>query len=162
MPRVLLVLAVLSASIFCIIECIQTDEQEVRNLPKLVWVLLILLAPILGPLAWFVAGRPRRNRPGARPSPTGGPPRPASPDDDPTFLAGLDRTNDERRRLEAVWERELAERDRDAPSTPDERGTSSAPEERDGSTALEERGSAFDASEPDGPDGPGDETASRS
>lgn len=144
MPRVLLVLAVLSASIFCIIECIQTEEHEVRNLPKIVWVLLILLAPVVGPVAWFVAGRPRRERRGARPA--GAVKRqPAAPDDDPMFLAGLDRTNDERRRLEA-WERELTEREGDL-------GESSGPDQD---------GPARDAREPREEDGPGDEPVSRS
>src|SRR5688500_17366599 len=98
--------------IFCIIDCIQSDEREVRNLPKVVWVLLILITPVVGAVAWFIAGRPRRSTPVAG-SPR--PPvqrRPSAPDDDPMFLAGLDRTNEERRRLE-TWERELEARERE-------------------------------------------------
>ena len=111
MPRVVLVLAILAATIFCIIDCIQSEEHEVRNLPKVVWVLLILIAPVVGPVAWFVAGRPRPARPVAGPQRPAVPRRPSAPDDDPMFLAGLDRTNEERRRLEA-WERELETRER--------------------------------------------------
>jgi len=116
-PRVLLVLATLAATIFCLIDCIQSDEREVRHLPKIIWLLLILIGPVLGPVAWFVAGRPRRERSvsgGTRPAV----PRRPAPDDDPTFLAGLDRTNDDRRRLEE-WERELETRERGASGSPD-------------------------------------------
>ena len=157
MPRVLLVLAVLSASIFCIIECIRTDKHEVRNLPKVVWVLLILLAPLVGPVAWFVAGRPRRERRGARPTGGAVQRRPAAPDDDPMFLAGLDRTNDERRRLEA-WERELTERESDL------RGASGPDQEDPARDARDPRAQDGPGDgRIDGPiDGPGDEPVSRS
>ena len=110
MPRLLLVLAILAATISCVIDCFQSEERQVRNLPKAVWLLLIVIAPVIGPIAWVTVGRPRRERPVAG---TARPPvqrRPAAPDDDPTFLAGLDRTNEERRRLEA-WERELESRE---------------------------------------------------
>jgi hypothetical protein len=140
-PRVVLVLAVLAATIFCIIDCIQADDREVRNLPKIVWVLIILIAPVIGPTAWFVAGRPRRSRAvgGAPRPPT--PRRPTAPDDDPMFLAGLDRTNDERRRLEAL-ERELEARER----------------ELSGSTGA---GDDLPPAESREQDGPGDEPATR-
>nr|WP_269328979.1 PLD nuclease N-terminal domain-containing protein [Kineosporia babensis] len=45
--------------IFCLIECIQTDSDRVRNLPKVGWILLILFFPIVGGIAWLVAGRPK-------------------------------------------------------------------------------------------------------
>lgn len=142
MPRVVLVLAVLSATIFCIIDCIQSDEHEVRNLPKIVWVLLILIAPIVGPAAWFIAGRPHRDRPVAGAHRPQVPRRPSAPDDDPMFLAGLDRTNEERRRLEA-WERELEARE----------------SELSGSSGSDDEVPPRDQREQDGP---GDEPANRS
>jgi hypothetical protein len=140
-PRVLLVLAVLAATIFCIIDCIQSEDREIRNLPKIVWLLLILVAPIVGPIAWFVAGRPQPDRPVLGTPRPAVPRRPSAPDDDPTFLAGLDRTNDERRRL-AAWERELEAR---------ERGLS-------GSTGADDESQPRDQREQDGP---GDEPATR-
>lgn len=107
----LLVLAVLAVTIFCIIDCIQSEDHEIRNLPKIVWLLLILITPVVGSVAWFVAGRPQTKpeAPRAQRPPISR--WPSAPDDDPMFLAGLDRTNEERRRLEA-WERELEARER--------------------------------------------------
>ncbi len=47
--------------VFCLIDCIQTDSFRVRNLPRPLWVLLIVLLPLIGPIAWLVAGRPPRD-----------------------------------------------------------------------------------------------------
>ena len=46
--------------VYCLIDCVQTDGTVVRNLPKLAWVGIIILLPIIGPIAWLVAGRPER------------------------------------------------------------------------------------------------------
>ena len=51
-------LLLLALDVFCVIDLIQTREDEVRNLPKIAWLLLILLFPPLGSLAWLAAGRP--------------------------------------------------------------------------------------------------------
>jgi hypothetical protein len=140
-PRVVLVLVILALTIYCLIDCVQSEEQKVRNLPKIVWLLLILIAPILGPAAWLAVGRPQPERagPGMQRPPVSR--RPSAPDDDPTFLAGLDRTNEERRRLEA-WERELEAR---------EHGLN-------GAAASEDELPPRDTREQDGP---GDEPATR-
>ncbi|HUQ61898.1 PLDc N-terminal domain-containing protein [Lentzea sp.] len=44
--------------IFAVVDVITTDDGSVRNLPKLLWLLLVLLFPLVGSIAWFVAGRP--------------------------------------------------------------------------------------------------------
>lgn len=85
MLRVLPTVLTVALTVYAVVDCIQRDETTVRNLPKLVWVFLILLFPVAGPLAWFLAGRPRR--PGTR-LPRRSPP-PRGPDDDPDFLRGL-------------------------------------------------------------------------
>ena len=58
MPRlfVLLFLAGLALAIVAVIDCLSTDEYEIRALPKIVWVLIIilLLFPPIGPIAWFL------------------------------------------------------------------------------------------------------------
>jgi hypothetical protein len=46
--------------IFCLIDCIQSDSLLVRNLPKIAWILLIIILPLVGGIAWLVAGRPLR------------------------------------------------------------------------------------------------------
>ncbi len=96
MIRALPFLVELALVLYALIDCLLCDEALVRNLPKLLWVFIILLFPIVGPIAWLVAGRPQ----GAGPA-TGGPmwgsgprahrpaPRPKGPDDDPDFLKGL-------------------------------------------------------------------------
>ena len=83
------------------------SADRVRNMPRWAWVLVILLIPLLGPIAYFLFGRPQ-------PPPTeGGPvrrtaPRPSSPDDDPDFLRSMDIEQSRRdRELMDQWERDL-------------------------------------------------------
>jgi len=45
--------------IFCVIDSISARQDNVRNLPKVAWVIIVLLFPFVGSLAWLVAGRPR-------------------------------------------------------------------------------------------------------
>jgi hypothetical protein len=44
--------------LFCLVDVIGTPDRDVRNLPKLGWLLLVLIFPFVGSLAWLVAGRP--------------------------------------------------------------------------------------------------------
>ncbi|MGZ4627702.1 PLDc N-terminal domain-containing protein [Oryzihumus sp.] len=88
MTRVVLPLLGLALTIYAVIDCIQTDQEAQRNLPKLAWVVLILLFPPIGAIAWFVAGRPRRGY-GDRGRGPGRPGTPLGPDHDPHFLRNL-------------------------------------------------------------------------
>ncbi|MER6669607.1 PLDc N-terminal domain-containing protein [Amycolatopsis japonica] len=45
--------------IFCIVDVITTDEGSCRNMPKGMWLLLVLIVPLIGSIVWLVAGRPR-------------------------------------------------------------------------------------------------------
>lgn len=90
MLRYLAILLVLAVWIYAFIDCLNTPEKEVRKLPKVVWVIIILLfgqALLLGPVAWFAVGRPRRNAPygATRPDER----RWVAPDDNPDFLKSL-------------------------------------------------------------------------
>ncbi|MBE3073505.1 MAG: PLDc N-terminal domain-containing protein [Actinobacteria bacterium] len=89
MPRVLMVLIPLALAIYTVIDAIQTDDSRVQFLPKVVWILLILLsAPTgIGAVAWLVTGRHRGPQNG-RPRPNS-PSAPRGPDDDPDFLRNL-------------------------------------------------------------------------
>jgi hypothetical protein len=100
--RLLPVVIELALLIYCLIDCIQTGDHEVRNLPRWTWIILIILMPLVGGLAWLIAGRPRRARhardvPWPATATSGFPeherPRPAprGPDDDPDYLRELDR-----------------------------------------------------------------------
>lgn len=60
MLRLLVFLVPLVLSIYCIVEAISSRDDEVRNLSKVWWILLVLFFPFVGSIAWLVAGRPQR------------------------------------------------------------------------------------------------------
>ena len=86
-------------TLYCVIDAIQSDPGDIRNLPKWAWLLLILLVPVIGAVAWLVAGRPSRESwlrhdppqpQKAQEAQLRQPPRnPRGPDDDPDFLKRL-------------------------------------------------------------------------
>jgi sorbitol-specific phosphotransferase system component IIC len=86
MLRVLPTLILLVLTIYALVDCIQTEQSRQRNLPKALWLVLILLLPLIGPIAWFLAGRPGA---AGRGRGTNRPPYPRGPDDDPDFLRNL-------------------------------------------------------------------------
>ncbi|WP_432825266.1 PLD nuclease N-terminal domain-containing protein [Dactylosporangium sp. CA-092794] len=107
-----------------LIDCLSTDEHQVRNVPKLAWVFIILLFSPVGWIAWFVAGRPQQAgagvRPGAQWRPGAGFPedqrpqprqRPLAPDDDPAFLRDLARNRQADEEMFAKWEADLRRRE---------------------------------------------------
>jgi hypothetical protein len=89
MGDVLLVIVPLLLAIYTVIDAIQTEDGGVQYLPKIIWIMLILLsAPTgIGAVAWLVAGRQRGPRSGRRGS--NYPAAPRGPDDDPDFLRNL-------------------------------------------------------------------------
>ncbi len=107
--------------IFCVIDVIQSPDIDIRHLPKAGWLLLVIILPLIGGVAWLVAGRPIRStsRSVSWPSgPTAGFPeyeRPRSatraPDDDPRFLAELGRVNQEHENTLRRWEEDLRRRE---------------------------------------------------
>jgi hypothetical protein len=44
--------------VFALVDAIGAPTHRVRNLPKALWIVLILLFPLVGSIAWLVAGRP--------------------------------------------------------------------------------------------------------
>ncbi|MFF1555679.1 PLDc N-terminal domain-containing protein [Rhodococcus erythropolis] len=44
--------------IFCLIDVATADEHGVRNIPKLAWLLVVVLLPLVGSVMWLLAGRP--------------------------------------------------------------------------------------------------------
>ena len=63
MLRYLPLIILFGITIYALVECAQTDQEQVRNLPKWGWILVIILfgpqTLALGPIGWFVAGRPK-------------------------------------------------------------------------------------------------------
>ena len=60
--------------IFCLIDVAQTRDDEIRNLNKGAWILIVLFFSVPGAIGWFIFGRPD-NRPRAprayeRPTPS--------------------------------------------------------------------------------------------
>jgi hypothetical protein len=130
--RGLPVLLELGLTIFCLIECIQTPEIAVRGLPKWAWIVLILVFPLIGAIAWLAAGRPvagQRPReyvsgfPEGRRDPAG----PLGPDDDPAYLRELGRMNSEHEKLLRTWEDDLRRREDELRHRDDEPGDGAAP-----------------------------------
>jgi len=116
MLRYLPFLLVLGLWIYAFIDCLNTPEEEVKGLPKVVWVIIILLfgEVLVGPVAWLVAGRNRRG-------PAGGS-TPAewhrnhrttfvAPDDNPEFLKSLKTENRKDEALLKDWEADLRRRE---------------------------------------------------
>ncbi|MFJ9441720.1 PLD nuclease N-terminal domain-containing protein [Kitasatospora sp. NPDC101235] len=127
MPRILLTIVLpLALWVWAFVDCLTTPEDEVKHLPKVVWVLIVLLFPPLGPIAWLIAGKqrgflraapagahqgyPADDRPG-RTAPRGG--RPLAPDDDPEFLASLKKNNKDHEDMLKQWEADLRRRERE-------------------------------------------------
>ncbi|MFE6051229.1 PLD nuclease N-terminal domain-containing protein [Kitasatospora sp. NPDC056446] len=131
MLRILLTIVLpLALWVWAFIDCLTTPEDEVKHLPKVVWVLIVLLFPPLGPIAWLIAGKQRgflrtaaadgfpghpaadgaAGRPGG-PAARGG--RPTAPDDDPEFLASLKKSDNDHEDMLKQWEADLRRRERE-------------------------------------------------
>jgi hypothetical protein len=103
---------------YALVDCITTDADRCRNLPKVAWVLIVVLVPLLGSLLWFGFGRPAG---GARTGRGPGASRPMGPtlDDHPRYsgAAGISDRRSAELDLEIErWEqrqREERERRRD-------------------------------------------------
>ena len=96
MLRVIGVLFALALYIYFIIDVLRTPRGTTRNLPKWLWLVIVVLVPIIGGLLWWGLGRTRRDG--------GGWWRkrgPVAPDDDPRFLRKLD---------EDVWSSKMRRR----------------------------------------------------
>ena len=102
--------------IYCIYDVVTTDDVIVRHLPKLVWLMIVILLPEVGSLLWLGLGRPRvwtrrthdsRRQGGIRPALPAG-----SPFNDPSLddLSPAVREREERARLR-MWEEQLKRRE---------------------------------------------------
>ncbi len=110
----LLGLAVLALWLYCIFDVISTQEALVRNLPKMLWLVLVVILPAVGSISWLVLGRPagagftpgetgyRRPETRSRPAP-----RPIGPEDSPQFISEIE---DRATRLRK-WEEDLKRRE---------------------------------------------------
>jgi hypothetical protein len=74
---------IFGVTIYALIDCARADESQVKTLPRWGWLLLIIIAAPIGPIAYLIAGR---NKPKGRKAPKR---RILPPDDDPDFLGKL-------------------------------------------------------------------------
>jgi len=74
-------LVILALWVYCIFDVISTEQSRIQNLPKLVWLLIVVLIPPIGPIAWLLLGRPRGAglKVGSGELRTSAPPPPAEP-----------------------------------------------------------------------------------
>jgi phospholipase D-like protein len=86
----------LALSVYALFSCIQTPDEDVPHLPKLVWIVLIVFVPFVGPIVWLLMLRTQSGQRDAVVRPPKPTERPVAPDDDPDFLASLERYRDPR------------------------------------------------------------------
>ena len=84
MARILFIVFTIGIQLYGLIDCAQREDSDVRSLPRWGWLIIIVLVPTLGAVAYLIAGRPKRPGNGGRK-----PKRSIAPDDDPDFLRGL-------------------------------------------------------------------------
>ncbi|MER5862410.1 PLD nuclease N-terminal domain-containing protein [Kitasatospora sp. NPDC002040] len=108
MLRILPPLLLLALWIWAFIDCLTTPEKEVKHLPKVVWVIIVLLFPLVGSIAWLAIGKQRGalRAPGRATGPQ------VAPDDNPEFLASLKQDQRDRdTELLKQWEADLRRRE---------------------------------------------------
>jgi hypothetical protein len=113
-----------------LVDIIKREDSQVRFLPKMAWIVIVILLPLIGGLLWFAIGReyseaglriPRMRpagRPSKRPAPQPAPPPSAPVDTRSTEqqIADLDREIEEWR-LRAELEKRRRETDGDGSAT---------------------------------------------
>ncbi len=115
MVKILVPIVVL-LMVFSVVDIAVLERSRVRFLPKLAWIVLVVVLPIAGPVIWFIVGR---GRPGegysvASTNPTIHRLGPIAPDDDPDFLGRLHREQEQEQRIREL-EKRLNELGDDAP-----------------------------------------------
>ncbi|MEY3407660.1 MAG: hypothetical protein RL038_721 [Actinomycetota bacterium] len=70
MSRVLIAVLLIAFQLYALVEAAGTKRPRTMN--QIAWILVTTFVPVLGPILWFWAGRPRRQLP--------------PPDDNPDFF----------------------------------------------------------------------------
>lgn len=95
--------------VYCIFDVIAADESLVRNLPKMLWLVIVIVTNAVGAVAWLALGRPENLsfQPGS--SDYRAPRRPLGPEDRPDFPSS---PADRARQLQN-WEADLERREQE-------------------------------------------------
>ena len=119
--------------VYCILDVIATEESLVRNMPKVLWLVIVIFLPTIGSVAWLALGRPANAslRPGDS-SPRRAPRlgdstpralrRPLGPEDSPEFMGSLG----ERESKLRDWEEDLKRREEELRRRRDDGGNGSS------------------------------------
>ena len=99
--------------LWALLDCIATDAALCRNLPKVLWIIIVVILADIGAFAWLLLGRPERSswRPGS--TDYSEPRRPIALEDSPRYSSTpivTDRRSAELDEQLARWEREQRER----------------------------------------------------
>ena len=100
--------ATMALIIFALVDAIISRDDQVKHLPKFAWILLIVFLPLIGSIAWLIAGKDRSMPTFSAPRPETAP---QTQSDTEQQLAALDREiefhekQEKLRRLEAEIER---------------------------------------------------------
>ncbi|MFF0271370.1 PLD nuclease N-terminal domain-containing protein [Kribbella sp. NPDC004536] len=124
MVRFLPFLISLVLTVYALFSCIQTPDEDVPHLPKLLWIVLIVFVPFAGPIVWLLMSRAQGSPQEAVVRRPASPPaaRPTAPDDDPDFLKSLDRYRDPRTTIKPP---------EDKPEPKDTKGSDDTPSDSD-------------------------------
>ena len=102
-------LVLLAFWVYALYDAITTNDVLVRNLPKVAWVIIIILLFEIGAAAWFLLGRPSKASLSNPPDRYRGYSNPLDAAD-MTGLSPVVRDREERARLR-VWEEQLRRRE---------------------------------------------------
>ncbi len=119
MPYAVFGFLTLALWVYCLVDIVTCPEAGIRHLPKMGWLLVVLLVPTIGALLWLFAGRPLHegaprsttryaeyDRPGRAVA--------QNPEDDEAVLRGLRERAEQQRREARRQEEERQERERRA------------------------------------------------
>lgn len=84
-------------TVYALVDLTVTDDRRIRRLNRILWVVLIVVLPIVGPAAWLSWGKGPRAQA-----------RPFAPDDDPSFSRNTEVSDEEADRRIAELEAQLA------------------------------------------------------
>lgn len=108
---------IIALMVGALVDIIKRDDSQVKYVPKLVWLIVVILLPLIGGLLWFGLGRdygdggipiPRLRRAAGAPRPTPVDVLPAVPVDTRTTeqqIADLDREIEEWRLRQEIEQR---------------------------------------------------------
>lgn len=107
-------LLVIALMIGALVDIITREDSQVRFLPKMAWIIIVILLPLIGSLLWFAIGReysdaglrmPRMARRVQHPSPPAAPSPPADTRTTEQQIADLDREIEEWKLREEIEKR---------------------------------------------------------